>query len=183
MAGDDKLTPRSRWQAIVDAGRALRRMRRSLLETVAPAVRASREAVPPEAIEALAEIGRLNREAEADDSTAPTPSIIEPVRAAAVSDAPAPAPVAQAPVPSASETPPPAGLGPQTDRVLRVLPTIYRPDGKAPVGLSIPAVRNKVIAALKVERESGRAPENEKDLDDPSDDSVAKAVNHIGRTT
>jgi hypothetical protein len=78
---------------------------------------------------------------------------------------------------------PPAGLGPQTDRVLRVLPMIYPPDGKPPVGMSIPAIRRKVLAALTAERESGRAPAREKDLRDPSPDIVSKAVNHIGRST
>jgi hypothetical protein len=78
---------------------------------------------------------------------------------------------------------PPAGLGPQTDRVLRVLPGIYPPNGKPPVGMSIPAVRRKVLAALTAERESGQAPEREKDLPDPSPDIVSKAVNHIRRTT
>jgi hypothetical protein len=188
VAGDDHFnTLRSNLrQALVGSGRTLRRMRRSLLEGVALAV----PAIPPEMRDALAKLGRLNRDATASDDSAASPApIVEPVRATAAADAPAADPATHNLVaddyslgaPSfAAPAVAPAGLGWQVDRVLRVLPTCY-PDGKPPRHLPIKTVHGKVLDALKAERESGQAPKNEKDLLDPSPDSVDRAVNRLGR--
>jgi hypothetical protein len=169
MAGDDSkfTTPRNPnlRQALADAGRSLRRMRRSLLEGSAAAERTYKRAIPPETREALAELGR----SASDDD----PAAVEPVRAVAASDTPASAPVAQ--------TPQRQGRGLQTNRVWRVLPMLYPPDGKPTFGLTFTAVRQKVIEYLEAERKGGQTPENERDLPlSVSLNVVRNVINEIG---
>jgi hypothetical protein len=103
MAGDDQSnTPRNNLrQALGDAGRSLRRMRRSLLESVAAAEVTFQRAIPSKTREAL-------QAASDEDPAAATPSPVEPVRAVAASEAPASDASASVP-----ETPPRRRSGPQ----------------------------------------------------------------------
>jgi hypothetical protein len=62
--------------------------------------------------------------------------------------------------------------GPQVDRVLRVLPTLYPPHGVPPLGVTIETVRGKVAKAL--------APESEQQgLAEPSWDTVNRCVEYL----
>jgi hypothetical protein len=62
--------------------------------------------------------------------------------------------------------------GPQADRVLRVLPELYRPHGVVPLGIPFETVRGKVAAAL--------ASENEQlDLRSPGPDVVSRCVKYL----
>jgi hypothetical protein len=64
--------------------------------------------------------------------------------------------------------------GPQIDRVRRVLPKLYPPDGKVPAGVTVAAVWGKVAAEL--------APESEaKGMAEPSWDVVDAVIKEIGR--
>src|SRR5262245_26755184 len=76
--------------------------------------------------------------------------------------------------PSATITPPKLKRpkGPQADRVLRVLPELYRPHGVVPPGIAYETVRGKVADELASENE-------QRDLRSPGDDCVSRCVKYL----
>ena len=106
-------------------------------------------------------------------TTSPSPPR-SPSPASSAPTAPAPAPA------SAPETPLPR-RGEQRDRVKRILRKRYRPDGKVRRGVSAEIMKNAVCDELAAEKKDGSAPANEEGWPDPSRDTVARAMEELGR--
>jgi hypothetical protein len=64
--------------------------------------------------------------------------------------------------------------GPQINRVRKVMPRLFPPKGKVPVGTSVETVWSKVVAELKADSKA-------KNMNDPSPDVVEAVIKELGR--
>ena len=167
---DDKpTTPRSLAQATAAAAKAMRAFQKTL---------------PPETVKTMTEIGQQIQADEpapaipAATVTAASDPVLEPVPAASAPDS-APEPVPTTPVQQPRRR---RADRPQFDRVMRVLPRIFPPDGKVPWGMKETSVVKVVSDWVKDEQRRGKAPESEHGLPGwVSRGVVRDAVEIIGR--